>query len=440
MPRRLFYSLAAILLVVSATVLIWQGSFPGNFGSISPEDPEQTFVFYGISIVIFLLMITLGYWLLRLMMQLWIERRADRPGSRIRTKLVFGALLISLMPVFFMVFFSVYVLSATLQRWFSRPTEHELVSLTAIAVSLDRQTRAAARATAELLAESPPAKSALTQTAHDAASSASWLGQFCRAHGVTAVALYKPCGSGVPGCGPRVASWGVFPNAADRGFVMVTAPVEIPGSTPGSVVLASAVPLDVRAEQTQIERFHREFDQLSDQRKLIRHNYLQLLTLIAGFVLFVATWLAQFLARQISGPISALLHAAEEVSRGNLSYRVNVSAMDELARLVDGFNRMTADLEANRAELEARRRFTEAILESIPTGVISIDSNGAIERLNKAFEEMFPDIAARAATRLDSIFSREDAAELRYLINRARRTGVVNRQLDIRSGQRTLHL
>jgi PAS domain S-box-containing protein len=437
MPKRLFYSLAAILLIVSATVLIWQGSFPGNFGSISPEDPEQTFIFYGISIVIFLLMTTLGFMLMRLMIKLWIDRRADRPGSRIRTKLMVGALLLSLMPVFFMVFFSFYVLSATLQRWFSRPTERELVDLTALANSLDRQTRAAAHATAELLAARPEVKTAVSGSPE---LSWSWLGKFCVDHSISAAALYRPCSEGTPGCGPRAASWGIFPKPDDRGFVVVTAPVAVSNSTPGSVVLASAIPIDVRAEQAQIERFHREFDQLSEQRKLIRHNYLQLLMLIAMFVLFVAIWLAQFLARQISGPISALLHAAEEVSRGNLSYRVNVSAIDELARLVDGFNRMTADLEANRGELEARRRFTEAILESIPSGVISIDSSGGIERVNKALEEMFPGTPVREATRLEGIFSREDAAEIRYLINRARRTGVTNRQLEIRSGENTLHL
>ena len=33
---------------------------------------------------------------------------------------------------------------------------------------------------------------------------------------------------------------------------------------------------------------------------------------------------------------------------------------------------MTQELEANSRELERRRRFTEAILESIPTGVISL--------------------------------------------------------------------
>ena len=80
--------------------------------------------------------------------------------------------------------------------------------------------------------------------------------------------------------------------------------------------------------------------------------------------------------------------------------------MDELAQLVSGFNRMTADLEANRTEIEARRRFTEAILESIPTGVISVDSNGAIQLVNKALAEIFPGLRIRAQPRASTICSR----------------------------------
>src|SRR5947209_4855392 len=83
--------------------------------------------------------------------------------------------------------------------------------------------------------------------------------------------------------------------------------------------------------------------------------------------------------------------------------RVDVKAIDELARLVDGFNRMTSDLEANRSELEARRRFTEAILESIPTGVISVDSSGAVLRVNKALQTMFPDIHPAPGARLEDL-------------------------------------
>ena len=108
-------------------------------------------------------------------------------------------------------------------------------------------------------------------------------------------------------------------------------------------------------------------------RFIIRRTCYALITL---FILFVATWVALFFAKQISTPISALLGAAGEVRRGNLAYRINVGAIDELAALVRAFNEMTRDLEANSQELEKRRRFTEAILESIPTGVISVSARG----------------------------------------------------------------
>ncbi len=107
-------------------------------------------------------------------------------------------------------------------------------------------------------------------------------------------------------------------------------------------------------------------------------------------MLFFASWSAQILARQISVPISALLGAAQEVRRGNLSYRVRVNAIDELATLVRAFNEMTNELEGNARELEARRRFTEAILESIPTGVISLSADERIERVNRALAGIFP--------------------------------------------------
>src|SRR5581483_9368879 len=113
---------------------------------------------------------------------------------------------------------------------------------------------------------------------------------------------------------------------------------------------------------------------------------------------------------------------------------------DELASLVRGFNEMTQELEANSRELDARRRFTEAILESIPTGVISIAADGTIRRVNRALTGMFPDIKVNGATRLEDIFSREDTAEIKYLMKRARRTGLASRQLELQTEKQTLHL
>ena len=140
----------------------------------------------------------------------------------------------------------------------------------------------------------------------------------------------------------------------------------------------------------------REWQQMWDRWKDIRYFYLLLMSLITLFVLFVATWIALFLAKQISMPITALLEAASEVRSGNLAHRVEVRAADELGSLVRGFNQMTQELEANSRELDRRRRFTEAILESIPTGVISI----GVRRLHPARQSR-PGAASFPADQVD---------------------------------------
>ena len=78
--------------------------------------------------------------------------------------------------------------------------------------------------------------------------------------------------------------------------------------------------------------------------------------------------------------------------------------MDELATLVRGFNEMMHELEANSRELESRRRFTEAILESIPTGVISLSADGRIQRVNRALHGLFPDDQIARAVHLGDLF------------------------------------
>jgi len=77
---------------------------------------------------------------------------------------------------------------------------------------------------------------------------------------------------------------------------------------------------------------------------------------------------------------------------------------------------------------------------SIPTGVISLAGDGRIERVNRALMRIFPDEEVRGASQLEDLFSREDAAEIRYLMSRARRTGVAGTQLEFKSEQRILHL
>ena len=198
--------------------------------------------------------------------------------------------------------------------------------------------------------------------------------------------------------------------------------------------------VELQETQSSIERYIHEYDQLSADNSSIRRLYMLFLVLIAMFILFVATWIALILSRQISVPISALLGAAGQVRKGNLSHRVATHAIDELGTLVRAFNEMMQALEANSRELESRRQFTEAILESIPTGVISLTADGSIRRVNRALHGLFPEQKIEAARHLQDLFSADDAKEIRRLMKRAQRTGLAASQFDLELPGHVHHL
>src|ERR1700712_5459713 len=130
-------------------------------------------------------MVTLGFMLVRIILKLWVERRSDRPGSRIRTKLIAGALALSLMPVVFMVLFNYFVMNRTLKHWFIGPTEHVVTDFEHMTRALEQQTKGKALAEAQLIAALPET---LRQLETPEASTP-WLDILCRQHGIGAVRI-----------------------------------------------------------------------------------------------------------------------------------------------------------------------------------------------------------------------------------------------------------
>ncbi len=409
MRRRLLYGAALAALAVLVGLIIWQGSF--SFGDLAPADPTQTSLFWAVSTLVFLLTVTLGFMLFRTAARLYVERRSGVEGSRIKTKLVMGALGLTILPAFFLVLWGVYVLNRNLDKWFSRPAEGIKANLVEAGRAMEREASERVRAQALWLASSPQIRDYARTGVRPEALFERW----CRDHHLTEAHILRSDGVRLPVCGTGTPGQGIAGEAAfPEGVLRIT----------------GQRPPELEAAQREISRYVRTYDQLVFNRKNTRNFYLLLLALITLFILFVAAWIALFLARQISVPITALLEAAGEVRRGNLSHRVPVKAMDELASLVRAFNEMTEALEENRRELEARRRFTEAILESIPTGVISLSADGRILKVNRALEQILG-VEPLAAERLEDLFSREDTADLKHLMRRARRTGAVSASLEM---------
>jgi nitrogen fixation/metabolism regulation signal transduction histidine kinase len=229
----------------------------------------------------------------------------------------------------------------------------------------------------------------------------------------------------------------------------------------GAILVAMPLPAAFSETVRQIDESQQRYFHLAQQRKLVRRTYMELLALLTMLVLFAATWLALFTSKLVTRPVAALAEATQQISRGRLDYRVQVAAADELGELVQSFNRMAEELENSRQQimassrdledaniaLEQRRRHMETILESIPTGVLSLDAGRRVTHANLALQRIFNprlhnagafDFLAGAS--LGDIFPPEIVQDLETLLRRADRMKVATSQMELNWQGATLNV
>src|SRR4051794_31661907 len=262
MKKRSLLGIGAVVLAVSVLLVVWQGSF--KMGSFAPTNPNQTFIFWAISILIFVLMVTLGFILFKELVKIYIARQSNREGSRIRTKLVVGALALSCMPVFCLVLFSFEVLSRSLDRWNTNPVDGQVKVFVNAATLLRKEMQDEVNAQAALLASKPEVRQALI----GGAIPAGYLERFAKAQEAQSVAIFAPAASA------PLAVW----EEADAGkrsaqSLRCRFPVLDGTVVLGYVELASPMPLDVADQVATIDRFNRDYIVLRDALRWGRYLY-----------------------------------------------------------------------------------------------------------------------------------------------------------------------
>jgi two-component system, NtrC family, nitrogen regulation sensor histidine kinase NtrY len=183
--------------------------------------------------------------------------------------------------------------------------------------------------------------------------------------------------------------------------------------------------------------------------------------LLTILTLFASSWLALYLAKQVTRPAETLADAMEQISAGHYSHRVTVGATEELGEVIHSFNAMASDLEQSRGLAESstarlsevnrtladRRRELELILDTIPSGVATLDGRLAVVLSNRAmldlldFETSVPDIEhALADLPLDVAFPPAISEEVRRLLRRSQRMRIAGSEIDFAtsSGSRRL--
>jgi PAS domain S-box-containing protein len=228
--------------------------------------------------------------------------------------------------------------------------------------------------------------------------------------------------------------------------------------TPSGKIVVSALPMPQGLSQPamRIRTGSATYWELFRRRNQIRTTFFLTLVVITVLVFFLSVWVAQFLSRQITRPVEALAEAMAEIATGKYDYRVALAATGEMGELVRAFNLMAADLHASRqlAEssseqltaanlaIEERRRELETIVETIPSGVVTLDGTDTVLQSNKAFAALLGRRvdSGLGGEKIDTLFPAECADDLAGVMRRSRRMGLAFTEIEFHFEGRILHL
>lgn len=218
-----------------------------------------------------------------------------------------------------------------------------------------------------------------------------------------------------------------------------------PGNGRVVVTAGKFLPQNLTQKMNSIMAQDERYSMRGTQRDLTKTLYTLTLILVTLIIVFTAIWIGFHIAKSITVPIEKLAYATKEVSRGNLSVKIEDPAPDELGSLIDSFNQMTADLRTGQeqvaqktAEVAARQRTIQTVLNSISTGVIALDAQGFITTINPAARQMLGLGDKPADGRgYGDVLGTEPYGELKAAIETAlkNRTKIRDRELQLSLGQ-----
>jgi len=419
--RPVWITLGFLSLTVTLTVLYFReietpSFFPGNVLVLTLLELNL------------ILLVLLGLLSSRNLIKHYFERRRKTLGAGFRGKLIAAFVGFALIPTFLFLIVSIGQVFSTVENWFSIQVERPLDSALQTARLYYQQQEETARYYSRIIGHQIEEESLL-----DPARQSELLEQLKTRRSeyrLQGLEVY-PAQSGTQPLrvlDPGVPERAFLPPSQDalkkalggqetvekpttdlgnliRAMVPLRAFPKNPDSDEIAGVLAvdTLIPRGMATKMDEITKSYEDYKQLKAFKNPIKESYILSFVVIALVILFSATWFGFYLAKSITVPLQKLAEGTEAIAQGNLEFKINVRARDEVGLVVQSFNKMTKDLrisktqleEANQSlrqsntELDRRRAYIETVLENISTGVISLDRNGRITTINPAAEKIF---------------------------------------------------
>ncbi len=420
-----------------------------NISGFAPyESPPATMVV--LFVVDFTLVLALGVLIAWRLTRLWTERKSGAAGSRMHVRLVGLFSAIAVIPAILVAIFAAVSLNLGVEAWFSERVQTALNNSVSVADAYVEEHKQVIRADILAMAFDLDRAGPLLQT--DQKRIVDILETEAKIRALPAVYVIDSSGrtlasaklASMPDRGPVTAPQiaeaqsGIVVLLEETDENAVSALVKLNAFVDAYLLVTRNVDPMVLAHQRGTQDAVSEYQRLSQNRSGIQLSFAVLYAVVALLILLAAVWMALWAANRIVAPIGRLAGAAERVSEGDLSVRVQTGPEDdEVSALSQTFNRMTSQLEAQRkdlvdanSQLDARRRFTEAVLAGISAGVVGIDREGHVTLLNRTASRLL-DVASEET---EGRHYSESIPELATLIRRAmiEASGRAQGQLDVR--------
>jgi two-component system, NtrC family, nitrogen regulation sensor histidine kinase NtrY len=438
--------LLLLSIIVSQQLWLWT--------VIRPDTAADTLVLYALSTLNFVAFVVFLSIFVRNLLKLRRERKERQLGSKVKTRLLVYFISISFLPITAMAVFSYLFLNRSLEKWFN-PLPDEILQ------QANRVRRETLESQGQTLRDTG---SLLVMLLHKQAPQdrQATLDQVIASGQLAGIDIVGNDGTVITRSRANLSP--IDRENLDKLFAEAAASrgSTDPALTDGKDFDVVSTPLNqsellIIAPQKRasndltdfVSASERDYQELVAKQRRVRLLGLSTLGLMTLILLFVSSWVAIYLARGIATPIKALAEASNEVARGNLAHRVTTIADDELALLADSFNQMTTQLEENRSRIEVaaaelrdknlalreRRNYIETVLQSLSTGVVSVDENDRVTTLNAAASRMLG-LADKVETNppLNSLIGTEDWLIVDRLLRRARRIGHASEQTQLESG------
>lgn len=435
-----------LAIIVSQQLWLWT--------VVRPDTVSDAFILYALSTLNFVAFVVFSLIFVRNLLKLRREREERELGSKIKTRLLVYFISISFLPITAMAVFSYLFLNRSLEKWFYSFPDAIVQQANEIRKqTLENQARTLQEASSLLvILLSKQSTSDRQATLDQLVSSGQWArieivstdgSVQLESHADLPATEIKRLDELIAEARKTRAPTGkTFADGKDFDVVAV------PFNQQEILILASHKRAGNDLDQL-ISGSQPGYQELVRKQRRVRMLGLSTLGLMTLILLFVSSWVAIYLARGIATPIKALAEASNEIARGHLSHRVTTIADDELALLADSFNQMTAQLEENRTRIEAgaaelrdknlalleRRNYIETVLQSLSTGVVSVDETDRITTLNGSAARMLglPNKTENGAF-LNELIGNDDWLAINRLFRRARRAGHAAEQTQLEGG------